>query len=471
MISNSIRKQIQGGRASTVEFFAEAKDFAPIGRTACAFLNGKGGDIFCGVSDGGEIVGVTDALESTDQLRKHLQEAITPHAPLLSVTVDDEDGMKIVTIEIPAGTQGPYVYEGAAYVRRGVANQAADAATLHRLLQEASVAIELWEKRISTALDYDDLDIEDLDALMKDVAKGGRFMFAKPDDRLDVLRQLGLTRGGQFTQAVDVLFARNPAIRHPQVRIRATCFETDKESDRFLDDKVFEGPLVQMLERAEKFILRNMRTVVSFRDKGLQTDDRAEYPPEAIREGLVNAVAHRDYASFHGGVAIRLYPSRLEIWNAGNLPFPLKPGDLKKNHSSIPVNPDIVHVLYIRGYMNRIGRGTQKIVNLCREYELKSPAWRDDSTGVTLTLFAHAGGHGHAGSLNPRQEALLAGIKPGMEIRPGDYQRQYAEGVTERQARRDLTELENANLLERVGAGSTTRYRRTERDWKGLNRT
>jgi ATP-dependent DNA helicase RecG len=149
----------------------------------------------------------------------------------------------------------------------------------------------------------------------------------------------------------------------------------------------------------------------------------------------------------------------------------LKPGDLKKNHPSIPVNPDIVHVLYIRGYMNRIGRGTQKIVNLCREHGLRSPSWRDDSTGVTLTLFAQAGSHDKAGSLNPRQEALLVRIKPGEEIRPGEYLRQYAEGVTERQARRDLTELEDANLLERVGAGATTRYRRTERVWRGRNRT
>lgn len=73
--------------------------------------------------------------------------------------------------------------------------------------------------------------------------------------------------------------------------------------------------------------------------------------------------------------------------------------------------------------------------------------------------------------MNSRQQAFLAKIKPGDEIRPGDYQRQYAEGVTERQARRDLTELEDANLLERVGAGASTRYRRTERDWKGGDRT
>ena len=471
MIPESIRKQIREGENATVEFISGAKNLESIGRVACAFLNGKGGDIFCGVSDDGGIVGVPDAMPAADRLQKHLQEAITPHAPLLSVTVDGENGASIIAIEIPAGTQGPYVYQGAVYVRRGRETRTADAATLHRMLQEATLAPEIWEKRISTALEYDDLDLSEFDALMKEAAKAGRFVFENFDDRLDVLRQLGLARSGQFTQAADVLFAKNPALRHPQVRLRATCFKEDKESDLFIDDKVFEGPLVQTLDRAEKFILRNMRTAVSFRGKGLQTDDRAEYPSAAIREGLVNALAHRDYASSYGGVAVRLFPSRLEIWNTGHLPAPLKPGDLKRNHPSIPVNPDIVHVLYIRGYMNRIGRGTQKIVNLCREQGLKPPVWSDNSTGVTLTLFAESRGVGDAGSLNHRQTTLLSAIKPGEEIRPVEYKQRFAEGVTERQARRDLKELEDANLLERVGAGAATRYRRTERDRKGGDRT
>jgi ATP-dependent DNA helicase RecG len=226
-----------------------------------------------------------------------------------------------------------------------------------------------------------------------------------------------------------------------------------------------------MLAQAEIFIRRNTRTTVSFRNQGLQTADNAEYPTDAVREGLVNAFAHRDYAAFHGGVAVRVFPSRLEIWNSGHLPAPLKPGDLKKNHPSIPVNPTIVQVLYIRGYMNRIGRGTQKIVNLCREYGLRPPTWRDSSAGVTLTLHGRAGGEARQTVFSSRQLALLDSLGEGDEIRPGDYRRRFADGVTERQARRDLTDLEAANLLERMGAGAATRYRRTKRGWKGLNRT
>ena len=121
--------------------------------------------------------------------------------------------------------------------------------------------------------------------------------------------------------------------------------------------------------------------------------------------------------------------------------------------------------------MNRIGRGTQKIVNLCRESGMRAPAWRDDTTGVTLSLFAQAEGKGFAGALNSRQEALLSMLKQGETIRPADYRHHFADNVSDRQARRDLTELENAGLLERVGAGATTLYSRSKREWKGSNRT
>lgn len=471
MIPDSIKRQLREGESATVEFVADASDFDRIARSVCSFLNGKGGDIFCGVDDSGRLLGIPDADATAARLRKCLQTTITPHAPLLSVTVDEEGGSAIISIEIPTGSKPPYVYEGAAYIRRGRETKAADAETLHRLLQWATLATDLWEKRISTALEESDLDFDEIAATVKEASRAGRYTFDDPDDKMAVLQQLGLFLSGRLTQAADVLFAKNPALRHPQIRLRATCFETDKESERFIDDKVFEGPLVQMLDRAEKFILRNIRTEVVFQSKGLQTTDKAEYPTDAVREGLVNALAHRDYAAFHGGVAVRLFPSRLEIWNSGHLPFPLKPSDLKKNHPSIPVNPDIVQALYIRGYMNRIGRGTQRIMNVCRERGLRGPSWRDDRTGVTLTLYSRGDSKGYEGVLNPRQVAFLGKLAGGAEIRPSEYRERFAEGVTERQARRDLTELEEANLLERIGAGAATRYRRTEHTWKERNRT
>ncbi len=475
MISKSIKEQIRNGESAIVEFIADPSDLKRVARTVCAFLNGEGGTVFCGLDEKGNPSALGHADEMVQVLRTHLQNEITPHAPLLSVTLDEEDETGLISVEVPAGTEGPYVYEGAVYVRRGSntnpATRPVDAATLHRMLQSAAVATEIWEKRISTGLEPNDLDYNEINETVRETEGSGRFTFPNPADSIAVLRELGLVRSGQLTQAADVLFAKNPALRHPQIRMRATCFAEEKGSAEFIDDKVFEGPLAKILERSEKFIKRNMRTSVSFRSTGLQTLDMAEYPSEAIREGLVNALAHRDYSAFHGGVAVRLYPTRLEIWNSGHLPKPLKPGDLKKTHPSIPVNPDIVQVLYIRGYMNRIGRGTQKIVNLCRENGLRLPTWKDDATGVTLTLYARTGLPGQRGPFNERQSALLAALSQGEEIKPMNYRERFAKGKTERQARRDLKELEDANLLERISAGAATRYRRTSREWTEQKRT
>jgi len=149
----------------------------------------------------------------------------------------------------------------------------------------------------------------------------------------------------------------------------------------------------------------------------------------------------------------------------------MQPSDLKKNHPSLPTNPDIAHVFYLRGLMERIGRGGQLIINACRDYSLPSPKWVDRPTGVTLTLFGRTKNEAALLVINPRQQALLAHISKNDQIRPGEYHQQFAAEVSDRQARRDLVELEEAGLLLRVGKGAGTLYRRTDQTWEGVNRT
>ena len=158
-----------------------------------------------------------------------------------------------------------------------------------------------------------------------------------------------------------------------------------------------------------------------------------------------------------------MYPNRIEIWNSGRLPDELKPGDLSRNHPSLPTNPDIAHVLYLRGLMERIGRGTQKIIDACREYGLPLPAWDDQPSGVTLTLSGPERAAELAAALNSRQQALLKALSVGKDIALGEYHRQYAADVSERQARRDLEALQEIGAVTREGAGSKTRYVRTNR--------
>ncbi|MGA1869376.1 MAG: Fic family protein [bacterium] len=170
--------------------------------------------------------------------------------------------------------------------------------------------------------------------------------------------------------------------------VRAACFTQDKADDTFRDMKSFEGPLGSLLEWVFDFINRNTPTVSKFNKSDLRRHDEQLYPSEAIREGLVNAFAHRDYADFAGGIAVYIYPMRLEIWNPGCLPAGITPGTLTTGHLSVLRNPDIAHVLYLRGFMEKLGRGSVMILKACKDRGLPAPMWAsDEESGVTLTFF------------------------------------------------------------------------------------
>lgn len=463
MTSEGVRKQIRGGEDLHTEFVKSPERVDHIARAVCGFLNASGGTIFCGIDEKGSAVGIANPDAARERLEAKLQKLISPKA-LFTLDVEQDDGGPIIAIEVPEGRDRPYVVEGAVYIREGSVTRAANAAALRSMVQVQATAADRWERRPSPALDYDDLDRTEIRATVMQASETSRLQFTDPDDDLSVLRELSMITGTGFTQGADVVFARAPARRHPQCRIRFIRFETDKGGDVYADNRWFEGPLVRVFESVFEAVRANVRTQSLFPEGEIRRRDRPDYPLEALREGLVNAIAHRDYSSFSGGLTVSIYPTRIEIWNSGRLPEELQVPDLRRNHPSIPTNPDIAHVLYLRNLMERIGRGTQKIVAACRELGAPAPRWMDKPSGVTLTLFA-AGTAIDIGALNPRQEELLRNLHAGDVVRASDYATQYAQGVTERQARRDLSDLEGAGLLEREGAARSTAYRRTEVTW------
>ncbi len=127
----------------------------------------------------------------------------------------------------------------------------------------------------------------------------------------------------------------------------------------------------------------------------------------------------------------------------------------------MPRNPDIAQVFFLRGYMERVGRGTQKMIAACKEAGLKPPTWKTDDTGVTLTF--HGKSPAAARKLNRRQRKVLDELAVGEEIRLPEYCARLL--VSERQARRDLSDLVDAGWLEREGEGPSTVFRRTDLVW------
>lgn len=203
------------------------------------------------------------------------------------------------------------------------------------------------------------------------------------------MEDFSVARYGRLTNGGDVLYTSNPAFRLPQTRIRAMCYSSDKAGDKFSDMKSFEGPLHRIFEEAYSFIIRNTPSISNFIKGNPKRLDAPLYPEEAVREALINALAHRDYSAASGGVSIHVYPHRLEIWNSGALPEGVTEESLLKGQISILRNPDIAHVLYLRGLMEKAGRGSVLMVQKCLEYGLPSPFWKSDpKLGVTVTFSA-----------------------------------------------------------------------------------
>ena len=110
------------------------------------------------------------------------------------------------------------------------------------------------------------------------------------------------------------------------------------------------------------------------------------FPKRALQEGIINALMHRDYSSFSSSVTISVYPDRFVISNSGKLPDDIEIKDLKKNHDSHPVNPDIAHIVFLNGLIDKLGRGTIRMIEECKDAGLRVPTWKETSSGIVLTF-------------------------------------------------------------------------------------
>lgn len=271
-----------------------------------------------------------------------------------------------------------------------------------------------------------------------------------------VLRQLGLIRNGKLTVAGLLLFGKNPQQFMPQAALRCARFKGDDTVD-FLDMKVIEAGLMEQVEEAVAFVKRHISMAAKITD--LERKELWEYPLDAIREAIVNAVCHRDYAST-GNVQVRIFDHGLEVWNPGSLPPGLSVADLRRIHESRPRNKLIARVFFLARYIEQFGTGTRRMIEDCLSSGLPEP--RFESRSDTFRVVFHKSisvEERFAGlGLSPRQLKAMAHVVEQERISPKEYARlTTTTGVT---AKRDLTDLVEKGVLERHGA--------TRNIWYGL---
>ena len=146
---------------------------------------------------------------------------------------------------------------------------------------------------------------------------------------------------------------------------------------------VIEGNIFEMPEKVMD-ILKSKYLTMPIRYEGIQRIEELEYPEEALREAILNAIIHRDYTGVH--IQLSVYDNKIILWNPGSLPSEINIDRLKEKHPSIPRNRLIADIFFKAGYIEAWGRGIHKIVTEFLNAKLPEPLFENYAGGVQVTL-------------------------------------------------------------------------------------
>jgi ATP-dependent DNA helicase RecG len=202
----------------------------------------------------------------------------------------------------------------------------------------------------------------------------------------DVLTHLDLLDKGKPNHAAILLFGVKPQRFLITSEVKCMHFHGAQKLKPIPSYQIYKGTVFDMVDQAADFVMSKLNRFVGTRKLGPQAPVEYDIPKGVVREGIVNAVAHRDYTS-NASVEVMLFADRLEIWNPGTLPPSLTIESLSKTHSSQPGNPLIAEPLFLTKYIEKAGTGTVDIFDNCRKAGLRLPQFRLENGFFILTVW------------------------------------------------------------------------------------
>jgi ATP-dependent DNA helicase RecG len=437
------------GESEGVEFKSSFNDEAL--ETLGAFANAVGGVLLIGVEPEGTVCGIAVGRKTLEDLANRIQEATDPRLqPSISKLV--HDGKAVIAIRTESATVGPVSVRGRFFRRVGRTNQRmSHEEIVQRLLNASGLS---WDASVEPQATWEDLDKERIRDYVAVLRQTGRRPIPARTSERDALRKLDLVAGVRPTRAAILLFGKTPTRFYPSAFIKLGRF---RSPTLIVDDRQVSGTLLMQVEETMAWLRERLQT--RFEITGTpQRDVIWEYPLEAVREAIINAVCHRNYLST-AHIQVRLHDDRLEIWNPGGLPAPLTPADLLRDHDSIPRNPKIAAAFFFAGLVEQWGTGTIRMAAALKEAGHPEPEF-DVRTASRFRVLLRQGPAIKARllelGLTNRQVQLMAYVREHGRI----TNRAYREltGLSDEAARKEIVGLLGLGLLEQVGKGRSTAY-------------
>jgi ATP-dependent DNA helicase RecG len=416
----------------------------------CGFANAKGGHIYIGIDDNGNITGI----DNYKKLMEDIPNKSVNHLGLVvDVNLHAAEGKNYLEIIVPISSV-PIAYHGVYHYRSGSTKQELKGIALQNLLLNKMG--KKWEDMAVEGITFSDLNGNSIQAFIIKAIEKDRI----PPNTLNLGKQtlfknLGLlTEQGQLTNAAVLLFGKNLIMVSVTASFKIGRF--GKSSHDLLFQDIVETNIFEMADKVIE-ILKTKYLVRPISYKGLERMEPLEYPETALREAILNAIIHKDYSSTY--TFLRVYDDRLHLWNPGTLPEELTIDKLKQEHSSYPRNRNIANAFFKAGYIESWGRGINKIIDACKEAGLPEPIITEDQGGVSVIFLKdiYTEDYLKKQNLPTRQINALLYIKKHGSINNAQYQQ--LENISKSTATRDLQELMDKEFIERKGTtGKGTSY-------------
>jgi len=449
-------KFIDKKESENLEFKKSVGEWKEIVETVAAFSNTSGGRIIVGVLKSGSIVGMEIGENTIEDLTNKI---VTNTDPKIypKIAVEKIGEKNVIVIEVNESTDKLVLAFGRPFKRVGKST-----IRMSKDEYETSILEKHKEK-----LRFDNQICED--TKLNDINNDGVIAFlkkAKTERGLDIevnlslkeiLMRLKLIKDSKLTNSAILLFGNNPQDFFIQAEVKCVRFKGTGVTGTMIDMKDIGSNLINQVIEVEKFIFSHISLTSWIENGKIERQEKWEYPPKAIREALVNAIAHRDYRS-PSKVQVRIFDDRIEFWNPGKLPEGWTVETLKEKHESKPFNPLIARAFFWIKYIEEVGTGTNKIIDWCKEWGLPEPDFEFKQTSVVITLRKSKLTDSYLLSLdlNDRQKKAINFLKKSQYITNKEYREINQIGKVT--AAKDLNQLVERGILRTIGKGRSLKY-------------
>ena len=350
-----------------------------LAREICAFANSLGGRVLIGVDDSGML----HPLNKPNTLRSQVQSIARNLDPPIMVDCTEVEGILVVTV--PESRHKPHSSSGKFYLREGASCQQMNRDEIREFFYREGLIY--FEEKINDRYRWpEDFQKEAFDTFLKE----SRITPVFPAEV--ILQNLGLLKQDKMSYAGSLLFSKQGSLFVPGASINCCLFQ-GTTTTRVLDQKIYDADLLTNYRSTVNYLLAHLNTAYEI---GVDRKEQLEIPEGAMREALINAMAHRDYRK-PGDLQLHIFQNRVEIINPGGLVGGMTIEKL--GTVSLPRNPLLFGMMHRMGLVEKIGSGMKRIADMCREQEISEPEIQADYDWFRIIFSRKSTGSGKTGTL------------------------------------------------------------------------